>query len=180
MGHFWLVRAPKRCGCDPFLTLSDPRVRPACTGTSARAPRSDETHRGHAGPVDPIVLHSLRIQSIKPLLQNVGSLETCTPTASHGEEAPAVHFREICIKQYGVLLTVCRDCGRSGTPERGIPAPTGSAPRTHLCAKIVQCPCERLMPQSCARATAPGERCVGAQSIEQYGVLPQHTAPRDP
>ena len=49
MGHFWLVRAPKRCGCDPFLTLSDPRVRPACTGTSARAPRSEETHRGHAG-----------------------------------------------------------------------------------------------------------------------------------
>ena len=28
-GHFWLARAPDRCGCDPVLTPSDPRLRSA-------------------------------------------------------------------------------------------------------------------------------------------------------
>ena len=57
-------------------------------------PQNGEPHAKRAQhtdprPVDPMVPISLRIRGRYPMLRDMGSLETCTPTASRGREAPA-------------------------------------------------------------------------------------------
>ena len=51
--------------------------------------RQERAQHTDPGPVDPTVPVSLRIRGRYPMLCDMGSPETCTPTASQGREASA-------------------------------------------------------------------------------------------
>ena len=54
-----------------------------------REPHAKRAQHTDPGPVDPTVPVSLRIRGRYPMLCDMGSPETCTPTASQGREASA-------------------------------------------------------------------------------------------